>query len=112
MLQSISSGLLGADSYDGGISTAALGGALHFFIAFSAAAVYFAASRKIHILSEKPVISGLLYGVAVYAFMNFVVIPRSGFPHTIVYSADVLAIGLSVHFLCVGLPISLAISRS
>jgi hypothetical protein len=38
--QSIASGLLGVNSYEGGWATAALGVALHFTIALAAAAVY------------------------------------------------------------------------
>ena len=52
---------------------------MHFLIALVAAAVYYAASRKLGVLLGRPVVSGLLYGVAVYVFMNFnfVVLPLS-----------------------------------
>jgi hypothetical protein len=39
LLQSVASGLLGPAAFDGGIPTAALGLALHFFIALVAATV-------------------------------------------------------------------------
>src|SRR5712692_8674548 len=77
ILQSIASGLLGAAAFQGGRETAALGALLHFLIALVAAAVYYAASRKLGVLLGRPVVSGLLYGVAVYVFMNFVVLPLS-----------------------------------
>ncbi len=60
VLQSISSGLLGADSYTGGLKTAALGVLLHFVIASGAAAFYYAASRKLKFLVRWAVVSGLL----------------------------------------------------
>ena len=47
LLQGIASGLLGAKAFGGGWRTAALGAACHFFIAFSAAAVFYALSRKL-----------------------------------------------------------------
>src|SRR5262245_25338668 len=47
VFQSVASGLLGPKSYQGGLPTALLGAALHFFIAFSAAAIYYLASRKL-----------------------------------------------------------------
>jgi len=47
ILQSVAAGLLGREAYSGGVPTAALGLALHFVIAFTAAAVYYAASRRI-----------------------------------------------------------------
>jgi hypothetical protein len=40
-------GLLGRGAFHGGIATYFLGVLLHFFIAFSAAAVYYAASRRL-----------------------------------------------------------------
>src|SRR6266852_923240 len=77
LLQGIASGLLGPKAFDGGLATALLGLLCHFFIAFGAATVYFVASRRIHILVQNAVISGALYGVAVYFFMNRIVVPFS-----------------------------------
>src|SRR5688572_9476708 len=73
MLQAIASGALGKAAFDGGIRTALLGVAFHFLIAFTAATVFYLASRKIRFLTEKPVVAGVLYGIAVYLFMFFVV---------------------------------------
>jgi hypothetical protein len=39
--QSVASGLLGKDAFHGGLATAALGVVLHFFIACSAAAIFY-----------------------------------------------------------------------
>ena len=111
VLQSISSGLLGADSYTGGLKTAALGVLLHFVIASGAAAFYYAASRKLKFLVRWAVVSGLLYGIAVYWFMNLVVLPLSAFPHKVTFTPRLLVTGLIVHMLCVGLPISLVVRR-
>jgi len=111
ILQSVASGLFGADSYKGGFKTAALGLLFHFIIALTAAAVYYAASRQLKFLVRHPVVSGLLYGVAVYFFMNLVVLPLSAFPHKITFRPAMLVTGLIVHMLCVGLPISLLIRR-
>ena len=111
LLHAIASGVLGADAYRGGARSAALGVALHFVIAFGAAVVFYAASRKIRFLVRRPVVSGLLYGVAVYLFMNLVVLPLSSIPFKVSYAPAVLATGLVVHMLCVGLPIALAVRR-
>src|SRR5262245_54497971 len=56
--QSIASGLLGMASYKLGWLSAALGVALHFFIAFAAAAIYYLASRKLKILLRAAPICG------------------------------------------------------
>src|SRR6266849_8026640 len=68
LLQGIGSGLLGPKAFDGGLATALLGLLCHFFIAFGAAAVYYAASRTIRFLIQHAVVSGVLYGVVVYFF--------------------------------------------
>ena len=111
VLQAIAGGVLGAESYKGGWGTAALGVLFHFVIAFGAAAVYYAASRRLKFLVQWAVVCGLLYGVAVYFFMQLVVLPLSAFPHQVSFRPATLATGLIVHMLCVGLPISLAVRR-
>src|SRR2546430_4175342 len=73
MLQGIASGALGKAAFDGGASTAALGVAFHFLIAFTATTVFYLASRKIGFLTAQPVVAGILYGIAVYLFMYLVV---------------------------------------
>jgi hypothetical protein len=108
VFQSVASGLLGEDAYEGGGATAALGVFLHFVIAFGAAFVYVAASRRLPSLVQRPFLWGALYGMAVYLFMNFVVLPLSAFPHELSYPPAVLARGLAGHIVCVGLPIALA----
>lgn len=110
-LQAIASGLLGADSYRGGWATALLGAGLHFLIAIAAAAVYYAASRRLKILTSRPVLCGLLYGIAVYLVMNLIVLPLSAFPHRLSYPLVALATGLLIHMFLVGLPIALLVSR-
>ena len=77
LLQFIASGLLGPQAFQGGTATAALGLALHFFIAFSLVAVFYVARRSILFVREYTVTSGLVYGVIVYAVMNLVVLPLS-----------------------------------
>ncbi len=109
VLQSVASGLLGAISFQGGAKTAALGLALHFLIATTAAAVFYAASRKLSFLMRQPVMSGIAYGIAVYLFMNLVVLPLSAAHPR--YTTLGVIVQLIVHMLCVGLPISLAVQR-
>ena len=110
VLQGIASGLLGRDSYAGGLATACLGLAIHFFVAFCAATVYYAASRRLDVLIQKTVASGLLYGVAVYCFMYLVVLPLT-FHRSFVHPLSAVIIAVIVHMCCVGLPISVAVRR-
>jgi uncharacterized membrane protein YagU involved in acid resistance len=108
IMQAIATGLLGADSYKGGVKTAVLGVALHFLIATVATAVFYVLSRKLKFMVRQAIIAGLLYGVAVYLFMNQVVLPLSAFPHKISFQ---IVNGLLVHMFCVGLPIALVVRR-
>lgn len=112
ILQSVASGLVGSAAFQGGVPTAVLGTALHFLIAFSAAAVYYVASRKLAFMRERPVLAGLLYGEAVFLFMHFVVIPLSAV-HAAPWSWSVASMvaGPLGHPFFVGLPIALAIRR-
>jgi hypothetical protein len=109
MLQGIASGVLGARSFEGGLKTSAFGLLLHFVIAFGATIVYYAASRKLTFLVTQAVISGILYGIAVYFFMQRVVLPLSAVPARGPLRLSQILIGLIVHILCVGLPIALVV---
>src|SRR5260370_11524668 len=55
----IAAGLLGRQALHGGAGTYVLGILLHFFIACSVAAVYYAASRRLPFLKEHPLVCGL-----------------------------------------------------
>jgi uncharacterized membrane protein YagU involved in acid resistance len=110
-MQSIASGLLGDSSYTGGAKTAVLGVALHFLIATVATAVFYVAARTLRFLLGHAIIAGLLYGVAVYLFMNFVVLPLSAVPQRGAPPLSGRIIGLLVIMFCVGLPISVIVHR-
>src|SRR6266852_9207365 len=58
----IAAGLLGRQAFQGGAGTYVLGVLLHFFIACSAAAIYYAAGRKLTFLTEHPLVCGLFFG--------------------------------------------------
>ena len=105
--QSIASGLLGAKAFQGGYKTAALGVGLHFFIAIGAATVFCLTSSRLRWLVERPWLSGALYGMAVYWFMQLIVLPLSAIPFKRSFAWPIVATGLLVHVLCVGWPIAL-----
>lgn len=111
MLQSIASGLLGPDAYAGGTATSALGLALHFAIMFVICAVFHVASRKLPFMTQRWILTGVLYGMVVHLFMKFVVLPLSAFPHPITYSVAGFATSFAVHITCVGLPIAFIVRR-
>lgn len=111
ILQSVASGLLGKASYQGGVSSATLGGMLHYAIALVMAAVYVAASRVLPALNRRPWLWGPLYGIGCYLVMNYVVLllrfgPRPTPP------LEVLLGGVAIHMFGVGLPIALFAARA
>ena len=112
VLQSVAGGLLGKAAYDGGIGTAALGFLLHFSIAFSWAAIFYAASRRIPFLTRRPAVAGPLFGVVIYLVMYFAVIPLSAYPRKVTYTPFIVGINLFVHMFLIGLPIALAARRA
>lgn len=110
LLQGIAAGILGPHAYNGGVPTALLGLLLHFVVAFGAATVFFLASRSFGFLTKQAVVSGVLYGIAVYFFMSRVVVPLSNAAR-FRYSLKTMLIGIIIHIFCVGIPISLNIRR-
>lgn len=105
VLQYIASGLLGPLAFSGGLATAALGTVLHFVIAFVVAAVYVVASRWLTALKTKSVLFGLLFGAAVYFFMNYLVLPLSSVAHS-PFSLALFLNGVIGHALFIGVPIA------
>jgi hypothetical protein len=109
MLQGIASGFLGTQSFDGGMATAGLGLAIHFLIAFTAASAFYVGSQQFNFLTRHAVASGLLYGIAVYVFMYWLVVPLAFAYARHSISRDVTAV--IVHMVLIGLPIALVVRR-
>jgi hypothetical protein len=108
-LQGIAAGLLGANSYDGGLVTTGLGLALHFLVAFVVVSVFYVASRRIEFLTIHPVVSGVLYGIGVYIVMYWFVLPTAfpAFRHRL--WNELLAV--AIHISLIGLPCALIVRR-
>jgi hypothetical protein len=107
----IAAGLLGRQAFHGGAGTYILGVFLHFFIAFSAAAVYYGVSIRLGFLREHPLVCGLFFGGAVQEVMNLVVLPLSALHARGPYKLHDLILGLVVHMVVIGLPISFSVRR-
>jgi hypothetical protein len=107
----IAAGLLGRQAFHGGAGTYVLGVLLHFFIACSAAATYYGASRRLRFMTEHPLVCGLIFGAAVEEVMNLIVLPLSALHAQGPYTLHDLILGLLVHMVVVGLPISFSVRR-
>ena len=107
----VAAGLVGRRAFHGGTAMYALGVLLHLFIAFSAAAFYYAASRRLEFLAEHPLVCGLAYGALFDQFMNLVVLPLSALHARGPFRLHDLLLGITVHSVIVGLPISFSVRR-
>lgn len=108
-LQSVASGLLGKNAFEAGLASGLLGLAAQFTIAMGAAVTYWAGARKIPLLRERPMVAGPLFGVLVFLFMDFVVLPLSAFPFHLKYPLRAVLEGFLSHALLVGMPIALSL---
>lgn len=108
-LQGIATGYFGAEAFRLGLRGAIIGLATHFLIVFVASSIFYVAARRNRFLTDRPIISGLAYGLAVYAFMTCVVLPFVGiYPkHTIL---EVMR-SMTIVMLLVGLPIALIVRK-
>ena len=106
VLQSVASGLLGAESYKGGLRSATYGAVLHFFIAFVVCVVYVTVGLKLRVFVERPVICGIVYGIAVYCAMYLIVLPLT-FHRSFMQPLSAVVTAIIIHMICVGLPIAL-----
>lgn len=105
VLQSVASGWLGKSAYSGGWPVAVLGLASHLALACIMAAVFVTAARRLVLVRTRPLAAGALFGLAVFAAMNYVVVPLSAAavqPPRGVF----LAGGLLAHVFLVGVPIA------
>jgi len=107
----IAAGLLGQRAFAGGVGTYLLGVLLHFFIAFSATTIYYAASRRLLFLKQHWLVCGLFFGAAVEVVMGYIVLPLSALQARGPYELRDILQGLLVHMVVVGLPIAYSVRR-
>jgi hypothetical protein len=108
----IAAGLIGPRiAHEGGAGIYMLGVLLHFFIAFSATAIYYGVSRRLTFMIEHPLVCGFFYGIAVELVMSYVVLPLSALHVRGPFELHDIILGLVVHMFTVGLPISFAVRR-
>jgi hypothetical protein len=109
--RAIAAGLLGRQAIHGGVGTWILGVFLHYFIAYSAAAVYCAASWRLEFLKPHFLVCGIFYGIAVYLVMNLIVLPLSGLHASGPYQHRALIQGILVHMFLIGVPIAFCLRK-
>jgi len=115
MFHYIASGLIGMQaSMRLGRLGVLLGILCHFTIATGAATVFYLSARKFPFLIRRPFFSGAIFGVGLYIFMTYIVLPLSRVPKNPhqTFSWLELASGLFAHIVLIGIPIALIAQRS
>lgn len=110
IFQSVARGWFGADAFTMGWRSGVAGFFSHFFIAFGLVTVYYLASRRITALTRYPLACGPVYGLGVYLFMNFVVLPlsKAGFP---VFTTEGVVTQLIAHMVLIGPTAALVVTH-
>jgi len=110
ILHGIAAGVFGKTTVGSPTVMALIGLAFHYFIAFCFAIAYFVAYPHIPFLRKQKIISGLLYGIVVWAVMNLIVVPMSNAYHApFAWPSAIRA--AAILMICIGLPISFITSR-
>jgi hypothetical protein len=114
IFQSVAAGVLGRPAaIEGGTKTFLLGLLLHFAVATSIATVFYLIARVLPFVLRYAVVSGLLYGIAAYFGMKYIVVPlsaiarRGELPRLPIFLTEVIG-----HAVLVGLPLALLARRS
>lgn len=103
----VASGIFGKAVMQKNIWEAAAWGLLfHFIIAFSFTTFFFFIYPKIKWLSKNSIVTGLLYGIFVWAVMNLIVVPLSNTPK-FPFNVKQSMIAAAILIAAIGLPISL-----
>ena len=109
MLRYVASGPFPA-AMEMGAAGALLGLLVHFTLMAIMAAVFVIAARRIPALTQKPILWGVLYGLATHVVMNWIVVPlRFGTP--LPPKPISIATQLFAHVVLVGIPIALIAAR-
>jgi uncharacterized membrane protein YagU involved in acid resistance len=112
IFQSVARGLLGAASFRGGAATAALGLFLHYFIATSMSFFYYFVARKWAVLYKYPLRYGAVYGLFLFVFMTYVVVPLSAARGGASPGKLWVALSILVHMFLIGVPIAFFTRRA
>ena len=110
--QYIASGALGDVAFAGGLATALLGVIFHYLISFVIAAVFIISAARIPLLRRNAIVGSLLFGVAAWFVMNFIVTPLSAAPPLPAPTLFQLIEGIIDHILIVGLPLGILVWRN
>jgi hypothetical protein len=105
VLKFIASGAFGRAALAGGSEMILWGLLFHFLIALSFTGFFFWVVTRLAGLTRAWVLTGIVYGLLVWAVMNLVVVPLSRTPK-VPFSWSGTLIGMTILVCCMGLPLA------
>lgn len=110
VLRFVASGALGKNAFTGGTEMPVLGLLFHYLVAFIFTIIFFWFYPRLKVMQGNKWITGLVYGMIVWAVMNLLVLPLSAAP-AIPFVLKKAAVAMLILMCCIGLPISLIANK-
>ena len=105
VLTYVASGLFGKQAFEGGAKWNVAGLLIHYCIAMSFALFFVLLIKNIEALRSNRFVTGLLYGIFVWAVMNLLIVPFTKVPPSPrTLSGSLQAAGILI--CCIGMPLS------
>ncbi len=102
----IASAVFGEEAFAGGNSMIIWGFLFHYLIAVSFTIFFFFLYRNLRLLSYNPVLTGIVYGLFIWAVMDMLIVPLSAAP-VIPFSLSGAVIAALILIICIGMPLAL-----
>ena len=106
ILEYIAGGWYGSAALDGSLKMNLIGGLSHFFIATCWTALFYFLYPRFHFLRKNRLISGVIYGLVIWAVMNLAVLPLSAWHAPVTIDPREAAKAAFILVVCVGLPVA------
>ncbi len=105
VLNYVASGFFGNTAFTSGSVMMLYGLLFHYFIAICFALFFFWLSSKFPAILRHRVLTGVGFGVFIWSFMQFVILPLSNTPKRPFDPANA-AISITILILCIGIPLA------
>jgi uncharacterized membrane protein YagU involved in acid resistance len=105
VLKYVASGVFGMAAFSGGNMMYLYGLIFHFIIAFAFTIFFFWLFPRVKFFSKNKILTGIIYGVFIWAVMNLVVVKLSNVPRQ-PFNIAAAMITLIILVVCIGIPLS------
>lgn len=113
ILNYIASGALGEAAFSGGAGTMLLGLFFHYLFAFVFTVFFFWFYSRVGLLFRSKIITGILYGIFIWAVMNLVVVQLCKAPHATIAAMKIEKVlkAMAILIVMIGLPLAFIASK-